>query len=172
MRSCKDLKGGLQDVADDLGVRHCKPEMKPMSYCSFVVCSVLQVIRHGASHQAGSDSLLTSQTFFKLKEVYFNDEIDDVEYSGKLYGLGPTFSVTNGLTDPSRGGATIAERDDRSSIRDIHNQTPGPVGGPQQGQGVSMNMTLQALSSMSPGAYTNQMNVNGPYMRTSLVGGR
>lgn len=129
-------------------------------------------MRHGASHQAGSDSLLTSQTFFKLREVYFNGEIDDAEYSGKLYGLGQTFSMINGLTDPSRGGATIAERDDRnSSIRDLHNQTPGPVGGPQ-GQGVSMNMTLQALSSMSPGAYTNQMGVNGPYMRTSLVGGR
>jgi len=150
MRSCKQLKGGLQDVADDLGV-----------------------IRHGASHQAGSDSLLTSQTFFKLKEVYFNDQIDDAEYSGKLYGLGQTFSVTNGLTDPSRGGATIAERDDRSSIRDLHNQTPGPVGGPQQGQGVGMSMTsLQALSAMSPGAYTNHMSGNGPYIRTSLVGGR
>lgn len=150
MRSCKQLKGGLQDVADDLGV-----------------------IRHGASHQAGSDSLLTSQTFFKLKEVYFNDQIDDAEYSGKLYGLGQTFSVTNGLTDPSRGGATIAERDDRSSIRDLHNQTPGPVAGPQQGQGVGMTMSsLQALSAMSPGAYTNHMGANGPYMRQSLVSGR
>lgn len=130
------------------------------------------MIRHGASHQAGSDSLLTSQTFFKLKEVYFNDQIDDAEYSGKLYGLGQTFSVTNGLTDPSRGGATIAERDDRSSIRDIHNQTPGPVGGPQQGQGVSIMTPLQALSTMSPGAYANHMSANGPYLRTSLVGGR
>ncbi|KAL9710923.1 CCR4-NOT core DEDD RNase subunit [Leucoagaricus gongylophorus] len=147
MRSCKQLRGGLQDVADDLGV-----------------------IRHGTSHQAGSDSLLTSQTFFKLREVYFNDQIDDNECSGKLYGLGQTFSVINGLTDPSRGGATIAERDDRGSIRDLHNQTPGSIGGPQQ---ASMTMTsLQALSAMSPGAYTNHMSQNGPFLRQSLVGGR
>lgn len=129
-----------------------------------------QVIRHGTSHQAGSDSLLTSQTFFKLREVYFNDQIDDNECSGKLYGLGQTFSVINGLTDPSRGGATIAERDDRGSIRDLHNQTPGSIGGPQQ---ASMTMTsLQALSAMSPGAYTNHMSQNGPFLRQSLVGGR
>jgi len=128
------------------------------------------VIRHGTSHQAGSNSLLTSQTFFKLKEVYFNDQIDDNEYSGKLYGLGQTFSVTNGFTDPSRSGATIAERDDRSSIRDLHNQTPGSIGGPQQ---AGMTLTsLQALSTISPGAYTNHMGTNGPFMRQPLVGGR
>ena len=97
-----------------------------------------QVMRIGPSHQAGSDSLLTASTFFKMREIYFNDHIDDAEYNGKLYGLGQTFSVLNGMADPGRGGATIAERDDRGSARESHNQTPG--GGVSQNQNLAMSM--------------------------------
>ncbi|KAI8049706.1 ribonuclease H-like domain-containing protein [Syncephalis plumigaleata] len=57
MKSCKNLKGGLQDVADDL-----------------------QVQRVGPQHQAGSDSLLTCTTFFKMRQMFFADEIDDAKY--------------------------------------------------------------------------------------------
>ncbi|EGF79089.1 hypothetical protein BATDEDRAFT_90073 [Batrachochytrium dendrobatidis JAM81] len=64
MRSCKNLKGGLQDVADEL-----------------------QVARVGPQHQAGSDSLLTSKTFFKMRQLYFEDTIDDEKYLGCLFGL-------------------------------------------------------------------------------------
>ncbi len=46
MKSCKDLKGGLQEVAD-----------------------FLQIQRVGPQHQAGSDSLLTQLAFFKMREV-------------------------------------------------------------------------------------------------------
>lgn len=110
-----------------------------------------------------------------MREIYFDDNIDDSEYSGKLYGLGQTFSMSNGLTDPSRGGATIAERDDRGSARDAHNQTPGPNNGGSQ-QAPSVSMTLGPMSSiptaMTPGGY-GPMN-NGPqaYMRTMVGGGR
>lgn len=45
----------------------------------------LKVKRFGASHQAGSDSLLTSSTFQKLKDTFFNGSTE--EYSGVLYGL-------------------------------------------------------------------------------------
>ena len=48
MKSCKNLKGGLQEVA-----------------------AQLEIARLGAQHQAGSDSLLTGLTFFKMKEVIF-----------------------------------------------------------------------------------------------------
>jgi CCR4-NOT transcription complex subunit 7/8 len=57
MKSCKNLKGGLQDIADDL-----------------------QVTRIGPQHQAGSDSLLTSSTFFKMRQMFFEDAIDDHKY--------------------------------------------------------------------------------------------
>lgn len=46
MKSCKTLKGGLQEVAEQL-----------------------ELERVGPQHQAGSDSLLTGMAFFKMKEV-------------------------------------------------------------------------------------------------------
>ena len=55
MKSCKNLKGGLQEVAD-----------------------MLEVERIGPQHQAGSDSLLTGRAFFKMTEIYFEDELDDL----------------------------------------------------------------------------------------------
>ncbi|TPX59444.1 hypothetical protein PhCBS80983_g02461 [Powellomyces hirtus] len=69
MKSCKNLKGGLQDVADDL-----------------------QITRVGPQHQAGSDSLLTSKTFFKMRQTFFEDNIDDGKYLGYLYGLSSVFN--------------------------------------------------------------------------------
>ncbi|ORX89537.1 ribonuclease CAF1 [Basidiobolus meristosporus CBS 931.73] len=57
MKSCKNLKGGLQDIADEL-----------------------QVPRIGPQHQAGSDSLLTCTTFFKMRQIFFDDHIDDEKF--------------------------------------------------------------------------------------------
>jgi len=50
MKSCKNLKGGLQEVADQL-----------------------EIERIGLQHQAGSDSLLTGMAFFRMKEVHMDD---------------------------------------------------------------------------------------------------
>lgn len=78
MKSCKFLKGGLQEVADQL-----------------------ELLRIGPQHQAGSDSLLTGMAFFKMKEMYFEDNIDDSKYSGHLYGLGNSFFVNgSGMNIP------------------------------------------------------------------------
>eukprot|EP00246_Nothoceros_aenigmaticus_P015809 TRINITY_DN6824_c0_g1_i2.p1 TRINITY_DN6824_c0_g1~~TRINITY_DN6824_c0_g1_i2.p1 ORF type:complete len:273 (-),score=37.62 TRINITY_DN6824_c0_g1_i2:498-1316(-) len=50
------------------------------------LAEMLDVERIGPCHQAGSDSLLTSCTFRKLKEGFFNGTTD--KYRGVLYGLG------------------------------------------------------------------------------------
>ena len=83
MRSCKSLKGGLQDVADEL-----------------------QVARIGPQHQAGSDSLLTASTFFKMRSRFFEDDIDP-KYLGNLYGLGSSNTFTHpNATTPQMLAAT------------------------------------------------------------------
>ena len=61
MKSCKNLKGGLQEVAD-----------------------MLEVERIGPQHQAGSDSMLTGRAFFKMTEIYFEDELDDSKVNMQL----------------------------------------------------------------------------------------
>ncbi|TYH66848.1 probable CCR4-associated factor 1 homolog 6 isoform X2 [Gossypium hirsutum] len=50
------------------------------------LAELLEVERVGICHQAGSDSLLTSCTFRKLKENFFSGTLE--KYSGVLYGLG------------------------------------------------------------------------------------
>ncbi|PKA48274.1 putative CCR4-associated factor 1 like 7 [Apostasia shenzhenica] len=68
MKFCNSLHGGLNKLAE-----------------------LLDVQRVGICHQAGSDSLLTSCAFRKLRESYFNGSTE--RYAGVLYGLG----VENGL---------------------------------------------------------------------------
>ena len=41
------------------------------------VADMLEVERIGPQHQAGSDSLLTGRAFFKMTEIYFDDDLDD-----------------------------------------------------------------------------------------------
>jgi len=48
----------------------------------------LDVVRIGPQHQAGSDSLLTACTFFKLTQTHFSGERDLQKFRGVLYGLG------------------------------------------------------------------------------------
>lgn len=48
--------------------------------------------RIGPQHQAGSDSLVTCQTFFRLMDIYFDNLIDDSVFSGVIYDLGNSSS--------------------------------------------------------------------------------
>ncbi|ELT94005.1 hypothetical protein CAPTEDRAFT_154872 [Capitella teleta] len=73
MKSCKNLKGGLQEVSEQL-----------------------EIERRGPRHQAGSDSMLAGAAFFKMREMFFEDKIDDSKYCGHLYGLGSSSTKTNG----------------------------------------------------------------------------
>ncbi|CAI9771473.1 unnamed protein product [Fraxinus pennsylvanica] len=67
MKFCNNLHGGLNKLAE-----------------------LLELERIGICHQAGSDSLLTSCAFKKLKDNFFDGSTE--KYSGVLYGL----SVENG----------------------------------------------------------------------------
>lgn len=138
-------------------------------------------MRIGPSHQAGSDSLLTAATFFKMRELYFNDRIDDAEYNGKLYGLGQTvpatLTLTNGhltLTEPGSGmglglrsGATIAERERAPLTRDAQGQ--GQQGANQSAMGAG-GLPTPGLGAF-PSALTAPYAMNGSFMRQINVGG-
>ena len=85
-----------------------------------------------------------------------------------MYGFGQTATATNGyVTDPTRGGATIAEREDRTTTREV-NQTPGP-----QNQGVNLGLQLQAgIPTQIPPTQYGPMGNGPPYLRTTMVTGR
>ncbi|KAE8731674.1 putative CCR4-associated factor 1-like protein 10 [Hibiscus syriacus] len=63
LKFCNSLHGGLNKLAE-----------------------LLEVERVGVCHQAGSDSLLTSCTFRKLRDNFFNGSTE--KYADVLYGLG------------------------------------------------------------------------------------
>ena len=68
-----ELHGGLQKIADDL---HCQ--------------------RIGPMHQAGSDSLITAATFFRLSEERFGGPRSvekDHKFANELFGLGGNCTV-------------------------------------------------------------------------------
>lgn len=48
----------------------------------------LQIDRIGPMHQAGSDSLLTAQTYFGLINKHLGGSCDDAKFKGELFGLG------------------------------------------------------------------------------------
>ena len=52
----------------------------------------LKVKRLGPIHQAGSDSLLTSTTFFALVNGHFGGVIDESRFQGELFGLGNNYT--------------------------------------------------------------------------------
>lgn len=86
MTAAPGLHGGLQKVAEELSVA-----------------------RIGPMHQAGSDSLLTAQTFFKLCQLSsFQGGVPavvaDDKYRGELFGLGHNHTVYRGKGGQPQGG--------------------------------------------------------------------
>lgn len=70
MKSCENLRGGLQKVAEDMNID-----------------------RIGPQHQAGSDSLLTAAAFFTMRQIFFENKIDDDKFMGVLFGLGQNLAT-------------------------------------------------------------------------------
>ncbi|OOQ91189.1 CCR4-NOT transcription complex subunit 7 [Penicillium brasilianum] len=80
-------KSGLQDIADELGVK-----------------------RIGIAHQAGSDSLVTGEIYWKMRQLVFNGKIDESKYSGQIWGLNGQMPAVNyhmAQQTPNLNGATI-----------------------------------------------------------------
>jgi len=68
IKYCENINGGLEHVAQLLGLE-----------------------RIGPQHQAGSDALLTGAVFFHIKKHFFDNSFDDSKHMGVLYGLGQHF---------------------------------------------------------------------------------
>jgi len=81
MKSCRSLKGGLQELATNLEIQ-----------------------RKGPQHTAGSDSLMTGEAFFKLKSLFFEGSIDDNAFCGHLYG----FSAGYNNSSPAAVAAALS----------------------------------------------------------------
>ncbi|XP_062562687.1 CCR4-NOT transcription complex subunit 7 isoform X1 [Armigeres subalbatus] len=117
MKSCKNLKGGLQEVADQLELR-----------------------RVGPQHQAGSDSLLTGMAFFKMREMFFEDNIDNAKYCGHLYGLGTSFIVngsSNTISNTTTNNSSSATIGGSNTNTNTGSGTTGATGTGTSGNGGS-----------------------------------
>lgn len=81
MKFCKKLKGGLQDIADELGIK-----------------------RIGPQHQAGSDSLLTGKIFFEMRKQFFDGKMDDERFLGEVWGLNGVGVFNGSSNQPNLNG--------------------------------------------------------------------
>ncbi|KAK2962728.1 putative CCR4-NOT transcription complex subunit 8 [Blattamonas nauphoetae] len=50
-----------------------------------------EIVRHGIKHQAGSDSLITSETFFRVVDQRFHNKLDDSMYLNRIAGIDDDF---------------------------------------------------------------------------------
>jgi CCR4-NOT transcription complex subunit 7/8 len=136
-------KSGLQDIAEDLGVA-----------------------RIGQAHQAGSDSLLTGQVYFKMREKIFGGTIEEDKYRSQVWGLNAQMPMNN--SGPAGHGAARDFSTPHMDGTTLYNQTGTPttpqtgnigmsVGG-QGGGGPSSHTPVPSqnlMGAMTPGGFGN-----------------
>lgn len=107
MKFCKRLKGGLQDIADELGIK-----------------------RIGPQHQAGSDSLLTGKIFFEMRRQFFDGKMDDDKFLGQVWGLnGVGMQSANGI---NTNGAVVYNNGRPQTPANQGNNTKSSTPAPSQ----------------------------------------
>lgn len=125
-------KSGLQDIAEELAVA-----------------------RIGQAHQAGSDSLLTGQVYFKMKEKIFNGTIEEDKYRSQVWGLNAQMPATGGgpgnrdFSTPNMNGATFYNQNGTPTTPQTGNI--GMAGGPSHTPVPSHGM----MGTMTPGGFGN-----------------
>ncbi|KAF3930116.1 hypothetical protein ABW19_dt0206844 [Dactylella cylindrospora] len=134
MKTVKSLKGGLQDIADEMGIQ-----------------------RIGPQHQAGSDSLLTGHIFFAMRGRYFEGKIDDEKYlsttsRGQVWGLNGVGTAGPGLNSINTIGA----------VHYTNGQAQGQPNGGHVPSTPTTSMSAIPNTGMTPGPMTPQQQIN-PY---------
>jgi len=141
MKSCRNLKGGLEEVARQL-----------------------EIERYGPQHQAGSDSLLTGLTFFKLKEMYFEDTIDEAKYCGHLFGLGSTI-FQNGIPYDTYGMVqSVAQSVAQSVQSSMHSHNSAS-------QSSLVTLAAQSINSNLINSQNGSNSSSTPNLLTSSLNG-
>jgi CCR4-NOT transcription complex subunit 7/8 len=114
------------------------------------LADALQVERIGPMHQAGSDSLLTAQTYFALVSKNLGGVCDDSKFRGELFGIGTNHTKY---------------KNDRSN----NNKVAQAIG-----QGVSINGSVHTMyaSNIMYGGVSSQSSIhqNKTYQLNSLGG--
>lgn len=104
------------------------------------LADLLQIDRIGPVHQAGSDSLLTAQTYFTLVSKHMSGICDDTKFRGELFGLGTNHTkykaknyVSNGNQNGNNGnGNTNTNSNSNTTI--TSSTSTSHLSSPQQSQ--------------------------------------
>ena len=64
-------------------------------------------------------------SFFRMKEIYFDDDIDDSLYCGLLFGLGTTHVTASASTKQSTPGSESSTSDAVDTTTDSKSKTKG-----------------------------------------------
>ena len=136
-------KSGLQDIAEELAVA-----------------------RVGQAHQAGSDSLLTGQVYFKMREKIFNGMIEEDKYRSQVWGLNaqiPTNApgavgqaTARDFNTPNMNGATFYNQNGTPSTPQTGNVSL--AAGTQGGGGPASHTPVPShnnMGTMTPGGFGN-----------------